>query len=282
MRAPDLIPLPDTVSACRERLVALQGEIASIKTQIATADIARQARRGALDAQSFHRARTALSFKQQEAARVSAQLAALAGGLARDRFKDTLIDVLREQLPDDAWQSALAVARARQARRCAMAELPIVVSPTREAIFAAYEADARTGFRAHLGASLIGKSCERALWYDFRWTTTVFHPGRVLRLFETGQLEEARIVRNLRRIGATVLEVDPETGRQWRVEAHGGHFGGSLDAVALNLPEAPKTWHVVEFKTHASKSFVELVAKGCAKPSRSTSRRCRSTCGSRP
>lgn len=149
-----------------------------------------------------------------------------------------------------------------------MAELPTVVSPTREAIFAAYEADARTGFRLHLGASLIGKSCERALWYDFRWTTAPFHPGRVLRLFETGQLEEARLVRNLRRIGATVLDVDPETGRQWRVEAHGGHFGGSLDAVALNLPEAPRTWHVVEFKTHASKSFVELVAKGVrpAKP----------------
>lgn len=116
MRAPDLIPLPDTVSACRERLVALQGEIASIKTQIATADIARQARRGALDAQSFHRARTALSFKQQEAARVSAQLAALGGDLRRERFKDTLIDVLREQLPDDAWQSALAIARARHVR----------------------------------------------------------------------------------------------------------------------------------------------------------------------
>lgn len=44
-----------------------------------------------------------------------------------------------------------------------MAELPTVVSPTREAIFAAYEADARTGLRAHLGASLIGKSCWRAL-----------------------------------------------------------------------------------------------------------------------
>jgi hypothetical protein len=149
-----------------------------------------------------------------------------------------------------------------------MADLPIVVSPTREAIFAAYEADARQGFRLHLGASLIGKPCERALWYDFRWTTVAQHPGRLLRLFETGQLEEARIVRNLRRIGATVLEVDPETGRQWRVEAHGGHFGGSLDAVALNLLEAPRTWHVLEFKTHASKSFVELVAQGVrrAKP----------------
>ena len=145
-----------------------------------------------------------------------------------------------------------------------MAALPETPAPTREAIFAGYEADADTGFREHLGASQIGKSCERALWYDFRWTTPSRFPGRILRLFETGQLEEARLVRNLRRTGATVLEVDPETGRQWRVEAHGGHFGGSLDAVALGLIEAPKTWHVVEFKTHGLKSFRELVAKGVA------------------
>jgi hypothetical protein len=122
-----------------------------------------------------------------------------------------------------------------------MAELPPVSSPTRDAIFAAYEADADDGFRVHLGASLIGKDCERALWYDFRWTTPARHPGQLLRLFETGQREEARLVQNLRRIGATVLEVDPDTGRQFRVQAHGGHFGGSLDGVALVLPEAPKT-----------------------------------------
>ena len=145
-----------------------------------------------------------------------------------------------------------------------MAPLPESSSPTRDAIFTTYEADRDDGFRPHLGASQIGKSCERALWYDFRWTTPARFPGRILRLFETGQLEEARLVRNLRSTGATVLEVDPETGRQWRVEAHGGHFGGSLDAVALGLLEAPKTWHVVEFKTHSAKSFRELVAKGVA------------------
>ncbi|WP_075220696.1 PD-(D/E)XK nuclease family protein [Acuticoccus yangtzensis] len=149
-----------------------------------------------------------------------------------------------------------------------MAPLPEPRSPTREAIFAAYEADRDDGFRPHLGASLIGKSCERALWYDFRWVTPARFPGRILRLFETGQLEEARLVRNLRRTGATVLDVDPSTGRQWRVEAHGGHFGGSLDAVAVGLIEAPRTWHVVEFKTHSAKSFRELAAKGVgeAKP----------------
>jgi hypothetical protein len=145
-----------------------------------------------------------------------------------------------------------------------MAALPETSAPTRDAIFAAYEADREDGRRPHLGASQIGKSCERALWYDFRWTTPARFPGRILRLFETGQLEEARLVKDLRRIGATVLEADPETGRQWRVEAHGGHFGGSLDAVALGLLEAPKTWHVLEFKTHSAKSFRELAAKGVA------------------
>jgi len=112
----DSLPLPDSAPACRERLVELQGEITSIRTQIATADIERQARRGALDPQGFHRARTALRFKQHELARVSAHLAALAGDLPRERFKDTLIGVLREHLPDDAWQSALGVARARHVR----------------------------------------------------------------------------------------------------------------------------------------------------------------------
>jgi hypothetical protein len=142
-----------------------------------------------------------------------------------------------------------------------MAELPLTSCPTRDAIFAAYEADTSDGFRSHLGASLIGKECERALWYDFRWTTRAKFPGRVLRLFETGHLAEARLVQNLRRTGATVLEVDPETGRQFRVQAHGGHFGGSLDGIAHNLLEAPKTWHVLEFKTHSAKSFADLAAK---------------------
>ncbi len=159
-----------------------------------------------------------------------------------------------------------------------MAELPEPPMPTLSAIYASYEARQGDGFRDHLGASLIGKSCARALWYDFRWATPARHTGRILRLFETGQLEEARLVRDLRATGATVLEVDPETGRQFRVEAHGGHFGGSLDAVALGLLEAPKTWHVVEFKTHSAKSFAELVAKGVANASLSTPRRCRSTC----
>jgi hypothetical protein len=143
-----------------------------------------------------------------------------------------------------------------------MAPLPPPPLPTIDAIYAAYVADADDGFRGHLGASIIGKECCRALWYDFRWVTRRTFTGRMLRLFETGKREEDRLVRDLRRTGATVLDTDPETGRQWRVSAVGDHFGGSLDAVAIGLLEAPKTWHVVEFKTHGTKSFAALKKDG--------------------
>lgn len=149
-----------------------------------------------------------------------------------------------------------------------MAILPPPSTPTLDAIYAAYVADADDGFRDHLGASIIGKDCERALWYDFRWVTRRAFPGRMLRLFDTGKREEDRLIRDLRRTGATVLDADPDTGRQWQASALGGHFGGSLDAVAIGLLEAPKTWHVVELKTHGLKSFAALRKDGvhCAEP----------------
>ena len=149
-----------------------------------------------------------------------------------------------------------------------MAPLPPPPTPTLDAIYAAYVAKAGDGWRDHLGASIIGKECERALWYDFRWVTRRAFSGRILRLFETGMREEDRLVRDLRRTGATVLDSDPETGRQWQVTALGGHFGGSMDAVAIGLLEAPNTWHVVEFKTHNRKSFAVLAREGVlsAKP----------------
>jgi hypothetical protein len=145
-----------------------------------------------------------------------------------------------------------------------MVALPSPASPTVDAIYAAYEAAADAGYRAHLGASLIGTACERAIWFSFRWASRARHTGRLLRLFETGNLAEARFVADLRRIGVTVLDVDPATGRQWTLRDAGGHFGGSMDAVALGFPEAPRSWHVCEFKTHSEKSFLALQRQGVA------------------
>jgi hypothetical protein len=149
-----------------------------------------------------------------------------------------------------------------------MAPMPPPRNPTIDAIYQAYEVAADDGLRPHLGASLIGHDCERSLYYTFHWSTIKRHDGRLLRLFQTGHLAEPRFVADLRSIGCTVQEVDPESGRQWQVSAVMGHFGGSMDGVVLGLPEAPKTWHLCEMKTHSSKSFAELKKKGVkeAKP----------------
>jgi hypothetical protein len=142
--------------------------------------------------------------------------------------------------------------------------LPKPVSATVSAIYRAYEANADTENRPHLGASLIGRECSRALWYTFRWCGTERHEGRLLRLFERGQREEAVFAANLRAIGCTVHEVDPRTGEQFRFSGVAGHMGGSMDAAALGVPEAPETWHCCEFKTHNAKSFKDLVDRGVA------------------
>jgi hypothetical protein len=140
-----------------------------------------------------------------------------------------------------------------------MVQLPDAPMPTVEAIYAAYEARQDNGWRPHLGGSVIGTKCERALWYGFRWATKKRHPGRLLRLFQTGHLEEPRLVDDLRAIGCEVQDIDPETGKQWNLRDATGHCGGSMDAVLLGIPEAPKTWHGGEFKTHSQKSFDALV-----------------------
>jgi len=118
------------------------------------------------------------------------------------------------------------------------------------------------GGRAHLGASLIGDECQRKLWFIFRWAAQTKHPARLLRLFNRGAREEEVFNFLLRQAGLNVWDVDPDTNQQWRVEAVGGHFGGSLDGVVQGLVEAPKAPHVSEQKTHNDKSFKNVRSKG--------------------
>ena len=108
--------LPPTRDACRERLRVLADEMASIRTQIAVADIRRQAARRALDAQWFHQARTALQIKQQEVADLKNHLKALSAegpaGAGREAFKDALIEVVRAYCDAPVWEQLMDRARA--------------------------------------------------------------------------------------------------------------------------------------------------------------------------
>lgn len=126
---------------------------------------------------------------------------------------------------------------------------------------------AEDGRRPHLGGSLIGHPCVRHLWYVFRWAKRPVFSGRMLRLFETGHREEARMIRDLGNSGIEV-STGPAPGRQWSFtenEKTGGHFSLSLDGAVHGVPEAPETWHVLECKTHNTKSFEKLQKEGVQK-----------------
>lgn len=116
--------------------------------------------------------------------------------------------------------------------------------------------------RPHLGASQLGHHCPRYLWLSFRWAISESFTGRILRLFRRGHDEERYFVDDLRAAGVDVSEIDPSTGKQYRVN-FSAHVSGSTDGVALSgIPEAPRTPHLLEFKTHSKKSFDELEKKG--------------------
>lgn len=122
------------------------------------------------------------------------------------------------------------------------------------------------GPRSHLGASIIGKPCARQLWFGFRWVEYEIHSGRQYRLFNRGHKEEARFTEWLKLAGYNVQEINPETGKQWRVSSINGHFGGSQDGV-IYLPAKYNYSQplLLEYKTNGTgASFNKLIANGCS------------------
>lgn len=143
-----------------------------------------------------------------------------------------------------------------------MVLLPELISPTVQAIYDRYEEKAKDWRRPHLGASVIGRSCARSIWYLFRWAAKPEKSGRIVALLGRGDREETRIARDLRGIGVELK--NREHGKQIRI-SFGPHTGGSLDGEVLGFREAPATWHVFECKTSNSKNFSTIKSGGVKK-----------------
>jgi hypothetical protein len=143
-----------------------------------------------------------------------------------------------------------------------MPELPEPEHQTVNDIYNCYKTNSGDWRRDHLGASIIGRECERQIWYSFRWCTNPDFNGRMLRLFATGHSQEARLLKDLKAIGISVYDLDPETGKQIHYTDFGGHYSGSLDAIGRGFVEAPETFHVIECKTMNIKTFNSLKSKG--------------------
>ena len=69
---------------------------------------------------------------------------------------------------------------------------------------------------SRLGASGIGDSCLRKIWLSWRAYDVSDFDGRMLRLFNTGHLQEQRIVDDLIQAGCQVWAVDAS---RWRVDS---------------------------------------------------------------
>ena len=112
------------------------------------------------------------------------------------------------------------------------------------------------GHRAYLGVSQIGETCERKLRYSFRCVKQRSVTARVARLLQRGHNEEPIIIADLKKIGINVHSDQKE------VVAGHGHIKGHIDGIAENVPDAPKTPHLLELKTANDKSFKDVSAKG--------------------
>jgi len=110
--------------------------------------------------------------------------------------------------------------------------------------------------RPYLGISGIGEDCARKLWYGFRICSASKIAQRVQRLFQRGHNEEPMIQADLRRVGIWHHDEQLEI-----VTGH-GHIKGHIDDLLDYVPDAPKTTHLGEYKTHNDKSFKDLKKRG--------------------
>lgn len=98
--------LPQTNPDLRRlRLAALDDNIARIRTQIAAADLERQARGKKIDPSWFHRAKTALRHLQRE--RTELLATGPAAATRRATLKDAIIEVVRREHDDASWATVL-------------------------------------------------------------------------------------------------------------------------------------------------------------------------------
>jgi CRISPR/Cas system-associated exonuclease Cas4 (RecB family) len=112
--------------------------------------------------------------------------------------------------------------------------------------------------RHHLGLSQAGHECKRNLWYTHKGEQEKDIEGRVLRLFQLGNVLEDQMIADLRACGMLVY------GQQKEVTfTQGGvTLVGHIDGIVNGLVEAPSTPHLFECKSASKKKFDELLKLG--------------------
>lgn len=135
-----------------------------------------------------------------------------------------------------------------------MAQLSQGADPCLAAADAALEArENAQKSRMYLGMSSIGDPCRRKLWYRFRWVKKERFNADTLKKFADGHRTEDLVIERLEYVdGMTVVAATGEGGQIGHSDL-GGHFRGHQDGEIYDLPQAPKTPHILEVKCVSDK-----------------------------
>lgn len=123
--------------------------------------------------------------------------------------------------------------------------------------------------RGYLGYSGLNDECPAKVWFGFRWAAP---QGKInakrRRIFERGDLEESRIIRELSTVGIKFFRRDekgkaiPITGHpdeeQEQIKGFAGHSGGHPDGRVLNVPFFEDEEMLFEAKTMGNSPFSKI------------------------
>lgn len=123
--------------------------------------------------------------------------------------------------------------------------------------------------RTHLGASVIGRECPRSVALSYRKASPdAAVNGRMVRLFNRGHMEEARLAACLQVAGFTLKLIGKDGGQ---ISYKTGDLQGSVDGVIRLLDGSLA---VLEFKTMNRKAWEKLEKDGQIKPEHMAQMQC--------
>lgn len=110
-----------------------------------------------------------------------------------------------------------------------------------------------------ISPSMLGHECAAFLWNKFRWIAKPSYPGRIARIFETGNLAEPYLETLLEQMGWQFERT--ADGKQHSFEDLQGFMRGKLDGIAAHPTYTNGQKILLEYKTYNTKRFVALKNK---------------------
>jgi hypothetical protein len=124
--------------------------------------------------------------------------------------------------------------------------------------------------RDYIGGSELGDPCVRRVYLNALKAPRQEYPARMLRIFEMGHIFETLVADWLKEAGFILLDIDPNTGKQFEVVQGDGRIKNHCDGLIVNGPTLAKIAYPLLWENKAlnMRGWNDLVKKGllCAHP----------------